>query len=483
MKNMLSSGEHYGRRGDLQMSGPKHSQFEIEQRRQRELERERQRKIEEERRRREQEKQLSNKIDQQLAQLNRLKIKILKERDEQLKLAQENGVEDTFFTSQLEDESSRLLEEINGYLKNSDSQNLAVMQEYLTELQNLLKKIEAEWETCLKNSQSELQEIKQREVELEQRQSFLEQSGDLVVEEKQTYTIPTFKQHPVIEEKIDLTGAIQLAFEELQPYLESQDRTFYQEVKGLYDSIEDIYHHDQFDQKYKALQIEKRVKTFYASKKRYDQELQQIHRQREEYENVYIYYQSLCNLLQKDENPIYEKPAGGQLNQMKASLQEEINELNQLYTVQHESEYILQSVNEIMESLGYDILATDYMIRKKQNVHHNLYEFGEQAVNVFVSDNGSVLFEVSGISEGPKEMSSLEKLKVKEAMDAFCTDYDAIKEGLKHKGIFLNQESLNPPSEVYARSMDISKKKIVKQSNKNSEKNRSAQVKMKHLKS
>ena len=38
--------------GDLQMSGPKHSQFEIEQRRQRELERERQRKIEEERRRR-----------------------------------------------------------------------------------------------------------------------------------------------------------------------------------------------------------------------------------------------------------------------------------------------------------------------------------------------------------------------------------------------------------------------------------------------
>ena len=43
----------------------------------------------------------------------------------------------------------------------------------------------------------------------------LEQSGDLVVEEKQTYMISTFKQHPVIEEKIDLTGAIQLAFEEL----------------------------------------------------------------------------------------------------------------------------------------------------------------------------------------------------------------------------------------------------------------------------
>ena len=82
--------------------------------------------------------------------------------------------------------------------------------------------------------------------------------------------------------------------------------------------------HDQFDQKYKALQIEKRVKTFYASKKRYDQELQQIHRQREEYENVYIYYQSLCNLLQKDENLIYEKPADGKLAQMKASLQEEI---------------------------------------------------------------------------------------------------------------------------------------------------------------
>ena len=65
----------------------------------------------------------------------------------------------------------------------------------------------------------------------------------------------------------------------------------------------------------------------------------------------------------------------------------------------------------------------------------------------------------------------------------FCTDYDAIKEGLKHKGIFLNQESLNPPSEAYARSMDISKKKIIKKSNKSSEQSRRSQVNVNHLKS
>ena len=298
--------------------------------------------------------------------------------------------------------------------------DIEAMQQYLTELQNVLNRFVVEWEACLKNSQSELQEIQRREIELEQKQAYFEQASSLDVEERQTYTIPTFKQHSVaVEEKVDLEGVAQHAFDELRPYLESKDSSFFHEVKGLNDSIEDTYHHDEFDQKYKVNQIENRIKTFYASKKRYDQELQQILTRREEYEHIYIHYQSLCNLLQKDGNPIYEKPTYGQLMQMKASLVEEINELNQLYTEQHESQYILQSVNEIMESLGYDILATDYMIRKTQNVHHNLYEFGEQAVNVFVSDNGSVLFEVSGISEGPKEMSSLEKLKVKEAMDAF----------------------------------------------------------------
>ena len=46
-------------------------------------------------------------------------------------------------------------------------------------------------------------------------------------------------------------------------------------------------------------------------------------------------------------------------------LKEEVKRLDQEHVEKQEMEYIAQSVHEVMEKLGYDILATDYMVRKK----------------------------------------------------------------------------------------------------------------------
>ena len=204
------------------------------------------------------------------------------------------------------------------------------------------------------------------------------------------------------------------------------------------------------------------MKTFLMNKEKYNEVLEMLANERTGYEELLVHYQSLCELLNVEENPLFSTVD----LEYKAMLKEEVKRLDQEHVEKQEMEYIVQSVHEVMEKLGYDILATDYMVRKKQNVHHHIYEFGfEEVVNVFVSDNGSILFEVTGVGEGQSEMTSLEKLKVTEAMDAFCTHYDEIREELKEKGIHLKSESLSPADERYARKIDISNKKLVKQRN------------------
>ena len=187
---------------------------------------------------------------------------------------------------------------------------------------------------------------------------------------------------------------------------------------------------------------------------------------------ILLLVSSLFTTVYADE-PIDNNTKVDELEEKEESVSEEIIKYEEIT----EDEYIAKSVHEVMEKLGYDILATDYMVKKKQNIHHHIYEFGfEQAVNVFVSDNGSILFEVSGIGEENTEMTSLQKLKVTEAMEAFCTHYEEIKEELKEKGIHLNNENLSPADEKYARKIDISNKNIVKNRAEKSRRNKGNQT-------
>lgn len=461
--------ERGNRVGGLMMSGPKYSQFELEQRRQQELERQRKLLLEEERRRREEEqkkKELSTTIIQLQAKLQGVKGKISENAKKQLELTNELHLHDSYLCVHIQGETEKILTEINAFPLEYEKTSIPRMQTYLTELQGFLKVIKQEVNLHEQNTHTRLQSEIQKLKAFEQQQSFLEQSSQINVKKKNSYTLPKRKREVVVEENhhINISQVMQEALEELEPYIECTNETIMNEVKSLSDSIHHIYNNEKLDTHHKMKQIKQRVKTLYASKIRYDQMLKKMKQDQDEYEKFYIHYQSICDLVKVEPNLDYQNPNKATSSMFISQLKEEITKLDLQYAENHETEYIVQSVNEVMASLGYDIIATDYMVKKKQNVHHNLFEFGEnQAVIVFVSDNGSVLFEVSGISEGPKELLTLEKLKVKEAMDVFCTSYDDIKEGLKQKGIFLNNENLSAADEKYVRNMDISTKNKAKQ--------------------
>ncbi|SOC15811.1 hypothetical protein SAMN05880501_108146 [Ureibacillus xyleni] len=441
------------------MSGPKYSQFELEKRRQQQLELERQRRIEEEKKK----KQLQSSISKEQENLKQHVEAINHSIDQLSQQVKEYELEDRLLYSKLLIQKGKTDTKIRDFTISYDKNSIPQMETQLKRIKDFLSNLKSDDHTKLKELASQIESEIALLKDLKKRQQVLQDLNSTVVLEKKIYDISSIpmmvkETEEVIEPMIDIQKEVNRAYEEFEPFLKEKSAYFYHDVENLYDSICSIANNETYDPEYKKSQIELRRKTLLMNKGKYEQVLDLLALERAQHEELVHHYQSLCELLNVEENPLYEA------KEHKETLKEEIQRLNEQYTEKQEIEYIVQSVHEVMEKLGYDILATDYMVKRKNSVHHHIYEFGfEQAVNVFVSDNGSILFEVTGISEGQSEMTSLEKLKVTEAMDAFCTHYVEIREELKEKGIYLKNESLSPADERYARKIDISNKKRVKQ--------------------
>lgn len=450
------------------MSGPKYSDFHIESARRRQLELERQRRLEEERKK----KQLQQSIQLEENNLKNVVNGLCQSLEQLLYEAKINKLDERVIFSDL----ARQLDQINEKYQNIswkyDVESIPNMEAQLEKL----KKLQNEF---LDENQSKINELaKHLDIELTTQREFTQQQqllndlSEMKRTEKKTFDLSGLSRNEMSsnkDEAQDVQTLVNQVYEQITPYLEDQNTYFYNDVKQLYDSVCSIRDNENYDNAYKIKRIELRLKTFLSSKRDYDEVLEKIAKDQKEYEDLFIEYQSLCSLLKEKENPMFAKRELANKEQLKA----EIENLHKKHIVKQEMEYIVESVHEVMKKLGYEILATDYMEKKKRNVHHQIYEFGyDQAVNVFVSDNGSILFEVSGIGEGDSEMTSLEKLKVKEAMDAFCTHYEDIKEELEKKGIYLKNENLFPADEKYARKIDISSKTILKNRSTKSHRNK-----------
>lgn len=89
--------------------------------------------------------------------------------------------------------------------------------------------------------------------------------------------------------------------------------------------------------------------------------------------------------------------------------------------------------------------------------HHAVYAMSEHTgINVYHSPGGAVMLEVSGYAKADRQISELDRLRVKESMEDFCPEYEALKTRLAVRGIEVSNENLKPPHEKYARFVDIS---------------------------
>ncbi len=255
------------------------------------------------------------------------------------------------------------------------------------------------------------------------------------------------------ESEIDLNGRFKSFLDLVDQYLDSDFLYNKSEIENLLKSIQDIINDKAIDNDYKIYQIEIRKKAFLNTKEKYDKEIENFKKKENEFEDLYLTYKSICKMLNLEGNPYSFEIKNSEATIRK--LRQEIDRLNKNLVEIEEAQYISDSINEIMEELGYDILAIDHLVTKNREIVQNIYEFEQgNVINVYTSDNGSLMFEVNGVKEG-KELTSLEKLKIKEGMENFCPIYDVVKEKLREKGIVLTNENLLPAEEKYARAINL----------------------------
>ena len=163
-------------------------------------------------------------------------------------------------------------------------------------------------------------------------------------------------------------------------------------------------------------------------------------------DKVYMEYKALCKLLKL---PPKEICLFADIQNISA----EVSHLKAKYSESNVREYISESVNNVMQDLGFDIISSDY-VEKRQDL---LYEFADDAgIEVFISDDGTVMMQVVAVGDDEK-LTGKETQNLVGRMADFCERYPEIESALKSKGVLLKQEKIHPPHAAFARKCNIEK--------------------------
>jgi hypothetical protein len=464
------------------LSGPKYSRPRLTAAELRRQEEARKRRIEQERRRQEEKlrKEIESKIEKDLLKLTEIKQSIEIAGINVLVEASEILGEDHII-DRINKEKQRFLSKISKLPRNFKGQTIANVQNYHKNLTILVSDSRDFDKNSLQIMLNELENIVKYQKVINSERDFLERTQSLEVKKQGGIDLSLGENEKEQQGEIELAEVINHFNEVLLPYVESQYLTSAkkEELTKFYTGTMDLNSNEKFDKKYIMTQVYQRLKAFLTTKTKYDREIECLKQYESEFLSLSLTYQSLSEMLHIEfsERTFSIENAEAQIK----SFKDEISLLGKQLSEKEENEYIANSVNEIMSALGYEVVSSEIMQTPKRQIVQQLYDFGENSViNVSTSNDGSLLFQVNGVSNGKKtEVTSLEKLKVMENMDLFCGKYPFIKEELLKKGIELTNEDLKPTDEKYVSFIDITKRNIVNRKHSRQLINQNNQVKAK----
>lgn len=222
---------------------------------------------------------------------------------------------------------------------------------------------------------------------------------------------------------------------------------------------QDILSNKSYDEEFKAKELGLLYKELKEKRKIYESKISKCKRSFYEYQEKYTYYLSLCNELNR-EVEIKSLDKLCYTKEKLVKLEEQIKILTEEKRQCEHYKYIVKTIDEVMEEMGYNIIASDIVERKNRKIVDSIYKIDDDsAINVYTSNNGTIMFEVTGISNEKQELTSTERVKLKENMEDFCDDFMVIRERLKAKGVVFAKENLREPSEKYAKLRVIDKEK------------------------
>ncbi len=253
-----------------------------------------------------------------------------------------------------------------------------------------------------------------------------------VVENRMEY-IKEKSSSDVIDDEVVLSSEkVDELYEKIIDETVSSDN--FSEIKSV---VEKIISSIKYDEETKEKLLKERLDGIMVEKKSSDS--------REETERLQARYEALCDYLSKDMN-------ANVFSNIHA-LRDEVDALLKEAEQKTMGEYITDSVRDVMERIGYDIIGSNTVSSPKHTTQKDYYEFSESSViNVSSNEEGSVLFEVLGKS-GSGEISPAEKRAVKDDMDKFCPDYDKVKALLSEYDLSVTDERTCEADERYVRAV------------------------------
>lgn len=132
-------------------------------------------------------------------------------------------------------------------------------------------------------------------------------------------------------------------------------------------------------------------------------------------------------------------------------------ELQGILLQRHTRETVMETVNEVMTEMGYDLVATRDVVKKSGKQYHDeLYLYGDgTAISVVQSSEGQLTMEIGGLDYGDRMPTEEEAKNMESLMVSFCLDYQAIAEALVKKGLDMKKVSLLPPDAQYATIINL----------------------------
>ncbi len=162
----------------------------------------------------------------------------------------------------------------------------------------------------------------------------------------------------------------------------------------------------------------------------------------------YAFFQNFKNITVSRIKKEYEKE---QLQLQRRFIEE------QLY--QKEQTYIADTIDEVMEEMGYALIGSREVTKKSgKRFHDELYTFSEgAAVNIRYDNQGKIAMELGGIDSTDRLPSSSEASRLEDEMVAFCDKFTEFEKRLAARGIVCkNRVSHLPPKAEYAQIINTS---------------------------
>jgi len=140
-------------------------------------------------------------------------------------------------------------------------------------------------------------------------------------------------------------------------------------------------------------------------------------------------------------------------------LKSEIIRLTEISNEFAERECIESSINEVMTEMGYSVLGNAEKHRKSgELIKKTLYEYDDgTAVNVTYSTGDRIVMEIGKLDDKDRLPNEFEQIELCHQMEEFCNDFNEIEHRLKEKGVLLKSRIKRlPPMPEYAQIINVS---------------------------